>query len=131
MSGSKSKKPKRDFHHKAKPVRPTADEDAVARMVATIFTAAAGRVLRDKYNWTEEATVTFGDELVEEAMTLANALNERGRALETMQAGATSGYAQAQDATSDGPTAVTMPVTVPTVDEPDVTAASSVPAEGA
>ncbi len=104
--GIKGKKPKRNFHHKAKPVKVTADEDRVARMTATLFTAAAARVLRDKYGWTEEATTQFGDEMVEDAQLLAETLNTRGRALEARQA-ATSGYAQANGATGDDAPAVT------------------------
>ena len=119
--GIKGKKEKRNFHHKAKPVKPVdADADAIARMTATLFTAAASRVLRDKYGWTPEAAVTFGDQMAADAIELANAPNDRGRALEAEQAAATSGYVKVTAAgTSDGPTAVTMPVTVTTADAPD------------
>ena len=84
--GNKGSKPKRNFHHKAKPARVTAAEDSVARMTATLFTAAAARVLRDKHGWTEEATTQFGDDMVEDAQLLAETLNARGRALEARQA---------------------------------------------
>lgn len=72
---------RRNFHPKrAKSKKPTAGEDAFARNMMALFTAAATRVLRERHGWDEAAVVSFGDELVEEVMAMSHLVNALGRA---------------------------------------------------